>query len=728
METVETIKSLYKSFKESTGSKRSEFSKLYIEAVENEFKNNKKNIISGPYLEYIVSSSQGMKLFNSFLENYGLPICEFDKVYKILTNKKNLVDQSKAITKNQDKEIMFESYSKLIAQLDNFKARWENAFLMFEHFKKKGINYSEIYYENVLNGAKTPLKFLSKFGESVIPDLMIGAYSLKQNRVLYEGLINNPTFFNRKLGQWIFESAKYSVGKKNIIKKLYNLSLEPLMAQLEKKEMISFCESLVNRSLTPNGLKTENNLKLIYDYIEVKKFIAESTENVDVCVSLVKQIDKAKELGTNLEDSALVVSDYLQTPVIEGLFDQSSDKRPGDIPDYIKKNYDTDYDGKKDEDSEAEDSIDEPNVDKSEISDDSLSAYRRIGSDSSSDDLKDSDDTTDDSDNTNNGKKGNIYYYNYNYNNSFNQHHDSSTNYSDQRDSSTKYSDNRDYSNNSISQHGNVSYNKSDRNGNDNRNWQGNSNIEVDSFDKSTGGKHDALKQEIRSALDKMGRTRSDKDLNESFSLTAMESTCFFFEGESDKQSSVSSNSTEKISDKRPESDNPLRDQINDVKTFGQKVGNVFKTIGKGFNDIVVEPSNKVVKWITDLIQFWKTKSDNQVKEELADPSKQWNLWSNIKRLFALGIIIPAGPLVWALSIYYAATEAWSRRSANKARLLHEMEHELPAEIDIVKKKIERAESNKDYQKADQLRRIQGQLEKTLENIKGKNMVVDVQR
>ena len=83
METVETIKSLYKSFKESTGSKRSEFSKLYIEAVENEFKNNKKNIISGPYLEYIVSSSQGMKLFNSFLENYGLPICEFDKVYKI---------------------------------------------------------------------------------------------------------------------------------------------------------------------------------------------------------------------------------------------------------------------------------------------------------------------------------------------------------------------------------------------------------------------------------------------------------------------------------------------------------------------------------------------------------------------------------------------------------------------------------------------------------------------
>ena len=225
METVETIKSLYKSFKESTGSKRSEFSKLYIEAVENEFKNNKKNIISGPYLEYIVSSSQGMKLFNSFFYIYFLPICEFDKVYKIITNKKNLVDQSKVITKNQDKEIMFESYSKLLAQLDNFKTHWENAFLMFEHFKKKGINYSEIYYENVLNGAKTPLKFLSKFGESVIPDLMIGAYSLKQNRVLYEGLINNPTFFNRKLGQWIFESAKYSVGKKNIIKKLYDLSL-----------------------------------------------------------------------------------------------------------------------------------------------------------------------------------------------------------------------------------------------------------------------------------------------------------------------------------------------------------------------------------------------------------------------------------------------------------------------------------------------------------------------
>lgn len=725
METVETIKSLYKSFKESTGSKRSEFSKLYIEAVENEFKNNKKNIISGPYLEYIVSSSQGMKLFNSFLENYGLPICEFDKVYKIITNKKNLVDQSKAITKNQDKEIMFESYSKLLAQLDNFKARWENAFLMFEHFKKKGINYSEIYYENVLNGAKTPLKFLSKFGESVIPDLMIGAYSLKQNRVLYEGLINNPTFFNRKLGQWIFESAKYSVGKKNIIKKLYDLSLEPLMAQLEKKEMISFCESLMNRSLAPNGLKTESNIKLIYDYIEVKKIIAESTENVDTCISLVKQIDKAKDLGANLEDSALVVSDYLQTPVVEGLFDQSSDKKPGDIPDYIKKNYDTDYDGKKD-DSEAEDSIDEPTIDKDDIADDGLGPYQRIQSnDNKSNEINDSD--TDDAD-TKSGKKGNIYYYNYTYNHSFNNQNDSSTNYSDQRDSSTKYTDNRDYSNNSISQHGNVSYNKSDRNGNDNRNWQGNSNIEVDSLDKSTGGKHDALKQEIKSALDKMGRIRSDKDLNESYSITAMESTCFFFEGESDKQSSVSSpvsSGPEKISDKRPESDNPLRDQINDVKTFGQKVGNVFKTIGKGFQDIIVNPSKKVIKWITDVIQFWKTKSDNQIKEELADPSKQWNLWSNIKRLFALGIIIPAGPLVWALSIYYAATEAWSRRSGNKARLLHEMEHELPAEIDIVKKKIERAEANKDYNKADQLRRIEGQLEKTLETIRGKNVAVN---
>ena len=722
METVETIKSLYKSFKESTGSKRSEFSKLYIEAVENEFKNNKKNIISSPYLEYIVSSSQGMKLFNSFLENYGLPICEFDKVYKIITNKKNLVDQSKAITKNRDKEIMFESYSKLLAQLDNFKTHWENAFLMFEHFKKKGINYSEIYYENVLNGAKTPLKFLSKFGESVIPDLMIGAYSLKQNRVLYEGLINNPTFFNRKLGQWIFESAKYSIGKKNIIKKLYDLSLEPLMAQLEKKEMISFCESLMNRSLTPNGLKTESNVKLVYDYIEVKKIIAESTENVDTYVSLVKQIDKAKELGANLEDSALVVSDYLQTPVVEGLFDQSSDKKPGDIPDYIKKNYDTDYDGKKD-DSETEDSIEEPDT-SNDNTDNGMDEYRRSSSNSS---LDDSDESLNDEEPIA-GKKGNIYYYNYNYNNSFNRHNDSSTNYSDQRDYSTKYTDNRDYSNNSISQHGNVSYNKSDRNGNDNRNWQGNSNIEVDSLDKSTGGNHDALKQEIKSALDKMGRIRSDKDLNESYSITALESTCFFFEGESDKQSSVSSsvsNDSEKISDKRPESDNPLRDQINDVKTFGQKVGNVFKTIGKGFNDIAIEPSKKVIKWVTDVIQFWKTKSDNQIKEELADPSKQWNLWSNIKRLFALGIIIPAGPLVWALSIYYAATEAWARRSGNKARLLHEMEHELPAEIDIVKKKIERAESNKDYNKADQLRRIEGQLEKTFETIRGKNVAVN---
>ena len=110
---MESIRSLYFKIKSSNEiNERSKIEKLYSEAVDNVFKNQKKNILSHPDLEYIVSCKNGLEQFDQFIERYGLPIQSFDNVYNIIKEKKMMTDQTNALYKSDRKQIMFEKYSK----------------------------------------------------------------------------------------------------------------------------------------------------------------------------------------------------------------------------------------------------------------------------------------------------------------------------------------------------------------------------------------------------------------------------------------------------------------------------------------------------------------------------------------------------------------------------------------------------------------------------------------
>lgn len=146
-------------------------------------------------------------------------------------------------------------------------------------------------------------------------------------------------------------------------------------------------------------------------------------------------------------------------------------------------------------------------------------------------------------------------------------------------------------------------------------------------------------------------------------------------------------------------------------------VKNFIKGVGDTVNTIFIKPTKKLIEWGTDLANWWKTRSDNQIKEELIDPTKRNNLWHNIKRLIKAGLIIQAGALFNPLIWYYQLTKWWARRGSNVQRLREEIMSEIPAEIEIIDDKIRVLEGKHEYKKVAQLKRMKAQLELQLRRV-----------
>ena len=146
-------------------------------------------------------------------------------------------------------------------------------------------------------------------------------------------------------------------------------------------------------------------------------------------------------------------------------------------------------------------------------------------------------------------------------------------------------------------------------------------------------------------------------------------------------------------------------------------IQNFVKGVGDTANTIFIKPTKKLIEWGTDLANWWKTKSDTQIKEELIDPTKRNNLWHNIKRLIKAGLIIQAGALFNPLIWYYQLTKWWARRGSNVQRLREEIMSEIPAEIEIIDDKIRVLEGKHEYKKVAQLKRMKAQLQLQLRRV-----------
>lgn len=133
----------------------------------------------------------------------------------------------------------------------------------------------------------------------------------------------------------------------------------------------------------------------------------------------------------------------------------------------------------------------------------------------------------------------------------------------------------------------------------------------------------------------------------------------------------------------------------------------------------IVNPFKGMIDKSQKFLNTWKTKSDNDIKNELMDPSRRNNLWKNIKRAFKAGAILQGALWLNPIVIWYGLSKWWARRPANVARLREEILTELPAEIEILDDKIKRAESNKDFKEMAQLKRVKAQLQMKLRQVAG---------
>lgn len=145
---------------------------------------------------------------------------------------------------------------------------------------------------------------------------------------------------------------------------------------------------------------------------------------------------------------------------------------------------------------------------------------------------------------------------------------------------------------------------------------------------------------------------------------------------------------------------------------------------GRLGNALVVSPVKKSIAGLSSFMNKWKDMSDKQVKEELMYPEKRWNIWAWARKLFKLGMLTQAGGAVNLLVLlYFYATKWWANRPAAVAKLREEILSEIPAEIEIIDDKIKRAQENKDYKEAAQLKRVKAQLQLKVQQVAGQYVV-----
>lgn len=173
--------------------------------------------------------------------------------------------------------------------------------------------------------------------------------------------------------------------------------------------------------------------------------------------------------------------------------------------------------------------------------------------------------------------------------------------------------------------------------------------------------------------------------------------------------------------DNKPESDHPIRDMFQDIdrervksqqnmKRNVQNVQNVVKAAKK--------PLDRTKNWVTNMVNDWKDKDENAIKEELADPKTRSNVFTAIKTAIKAGSLLKAGLLLNPVFLFLSATRKIGK-DKNKIRLRNEIIGELKTELDIIDEKIEDARRKGDDKAKYQLMRLRNEINKKLNRVSG---------
>jgi hypothetical protein len=174
----------------------------------------------------------------------------------------------------------------------------------------------------------------------------------------------------------------------------------------------------------------------------------------------------------------------------------------------------------------------------------------------------------------------------------------------------------------------------------------------------------------------------------------------------------------------KPESDHPIRDTLTEVdKRLGRvhqaAKNTVRNTIHAG--KVFVKPFKRAHDWLNNMVAQWKDKSENEIKERMADPHARSSLWRSIKTAIVGGSLFRANILLGSVFIYLRLTRGLG--GPKEARIRNETISELKAELDVVDEKIRDADKAQDNKAKYQLIRFKNELNKKLIRVGGTKRV-----
>lgn len=735
---MKSIKDLYLEYKRAKSDKdRMDLAIAFEESVISIFETTPKNLLFHPDLEYIISSKIGMESFNNYIEKYGLPIAEYNRVLNLYNKKLKECDQSRAYYKDKNKTIMHEEYADSINKLNRKKNKYEKCFAMFENYKDD-CNYTQAYYEYAYTKKPNVRKLLDKYGLGAIPDVVIYNNEYIHNDYIIESILNNQLFKDANLHQWLYESISGYDHKSKLFKLMREKSLDNTVKNIYFKSKYSFLESIKYLDGNYYNEITNDDKEWIRKYIDFKENLLNYIEDLNEKDRIIKALIEADNMLNSMNEDSCDLVEYLPMSFNENLFRDTKDKQVSSVPDYIKKNHDVANYGETDDLPKDNDEDDD--------SDDDIESYKKTPS--YSDDMHSSQPPAPSTDKGSDGKSVNYYYYTYN--NSFNKHRaddnsvtystsadDNSVNYSsddnsvnyDADDNSVSYTDTSDnnrlnYVDKKSSDKTLIKYGSDNKLSSDSVNYSPSKNFKKitdasKNKEVSTGKVQNSHKNDNSLSYSAREKIKSDLKRSSRGSANRPKPTRKVSKESYDFFSLPLTEEVGSADDSRPQSDNPLRDGMMDIHRAVTGVKNNIVAAGKAVGGALATPGKKIAEGIQSAINFWKNKSEQEIKEELADPSKRFDLYANVRRAINLYAWWSVG--LWnPLMVYFQITRWWNRNAPGKIQKLRaEMEGELKTEIKIVKDKIQLAEKNGDTKAKYQLMRFENELNKKLKNITG---------
>lgn len=171
----------------------------------------------------------------------------------------------------------------------------------------------------------------------------------------------------------------------------------------------------------------------------------------------------------------------------------------------------------------------------------------------------------------------------------------------------------------------------------------------------------------------------------------------------------------------KPQSDHPIRDTLQDID---RGLGKVQQGAKKKVTDLqitaraVAKPFKRGASWIGKIIDDWKDKNENEIKEKMVDPRSRNKLMDAIKKAIIGGSLFKAGLLLNPVFLFLGIASNFQSKD-KKYRIRNEIISELKIELEILDDKIKKADYDGDTKNKYKLMRFKNELEKKLLRVGG---------